>query len=75
MPCQICGCPTVRWLRVGTVATQFGCSPKKVRRMIKQGELDGIQFGGQWRVDHVSLDRYVRKDALLYPPPGNDSGD
>ena len=38
--CQVCGCPEVRWLRVRTIARQFGCSQKRVRRMVKRGEID-----------------------------------
>lgn len=69
MVCEICGCPTARWLRVGTVARQFKCSAKKVRRLIKRGELDGVRFGGQWRVDHESLDEYVREDSVRFAVP------
>ena len=64
MACPICGCPDVRWVRVSTVAQQFGCSEKKVRRMIKKGELEGVQFGREWRVDHRSLDRLVAGEAV-----------
>ena len=66
MACKICGCPPVRWLRVRTVARQFGCSAKQVRRLIKRGEIDGVLFGGQWRVDHQTLDEYVRKDSVRF---------
>lgn len=64
MICEVCGCPAARWLRVSTVARRFKCSTKKVRRLIKRGELEGVRFGGEWRVDHDSLDDYVRKDSL-----------
>ncbi len=66
MVCEICGCPSARWLRVSTVARHFKCSPKKVRRLIKRGEIDGVRFGGEWRVDHESLDEYVRKDSVRF---------
>ena len=64
MPCPVCGCPTVRWLRVLMVAEKFDCSEKKVRRMMKHGELEGVRFGGEWRVDHRSLDRLVRGEPV-----------
>jgi excisionase family DNA binding protein len=67
--CRICGCPEERWLRVSTVARQFRCSSKKVRRMLKCGELDGVRLGGEWRVDHRSLDDYVRKDSVRFAEP------
>jgi excisionase family DNA binding protein len=67
MPCKICGCPEARWLRVSTVAEQFRCSAKKICRMLKQGDIEGVQFGREWRVDHASLDAYVRKDSTQCP--------
>jgi len=66
MVCEVCGCPAVRWLRVGTVARQFKCSPKKVRRLIKRGEIEGVRFGREWRIDHDSLDQYVREDSVRF---------
>ena len=74
MACRICGCPEERWLRVSTVAEQFGCDPKSVRRLIKKGEIDGVRFGWEWRVDHESLDQYVRRDSVRFSvPAGEDS--
>ncbi|MHC5034101.1 MAG: helix-turn-helix domain-containing protein [Planctomycetota bacterium] len=74
MNCEMCGCPAVKWLRVGTVARQFECSPKLVRRLIKRGEIEGVRFGGEWRIDHASLDDYVRKDSVRFSvPPGESS--
>jgi excisionase family DNA binding protein len=64
MLCPTCGCPKTRWLRVETVAKQFGCSAKKVRRLLHQGELEGVRLGREWRVDHKSLDRLVRRHSL-----------
>jgi len=64
MGCPICGCPQVRWLRISTVARHFGCSAKKVRRLLKEGALEGVRLGREWRVDHNSLDRLVRQYSL-----------
>ena len=50
------------------VAEQFGFSDKKIRRMLKKGELDGVQFDGQWRIDHEFLDDYVRRDSVRWAP-------
>ena len=61
MMCRTCGCPPTSWLRVETVAREFGCAPKTVVRMIRRGEIDGVPFGRGWRVDHRSLDEYVRR--------------
>ncbi len=69
MRCKVCGCPELRWLRVGTVAQQFGCTPKVLRRLIKKGEIDGVRIGGEWRIDHQSLDDYVRKDSVRFSLP------
>jgi len=64
--CPVCGCPPARWLRVRTVARQFNASDKRVRRLIKSGELDAVRFGGHWRIDHESLDAYVRRDSVRF---------
>lgn len=69
MGCKVCGCPEVKWLRVSTVARQFKCTPKLVRRLIKQGQIEAVRFGGEWRVDHRSLDDYVRKDSVRFSVP------
>jgi excisionase family DNA binding protein len=69
MQCPICGCPDLRWLRVGTVARRFGVTPKVVRRLLKKGEIEAVRFGGEWRIDHESLDDYVRKDSIRFSMP------
>ncbi len=69
MMCRICGCPDKRWLRVSTVARQFECAPKTVRRLIRCGRIDGVQFGREWRIDHQSLDAFVRKDSVRFSVP------
>ena len=66
MFCEICGCPRERWLRTTTVARQFGASAKRVRRMIKSGEIDGVMFGGQWRIDHQSLDAMIKRESVRH---------
>jgi excisionase family DNA binding protein len=70
MPCEVCGCPEIRWLRTVTVAVQLECSPRTVRRMIQRGEVDGVRFGGEWRVDHESLDDYVSRDSVRFSVRG-----
>jgi len=72
MPCEVCGCPEVRWLRVTTVAEQFKCNTKLVRRLMREGKLDGLRFGFGWRVDHQSLDEYVRKVSVRFAEPVED---
>ena len=69
MVCKICGCPAQRWLLVATVAARLGCSAKSVRRMIQRGEIDAVRVGRHWRVDHDSLDDYVRRDSVRFPAP------
>jgi excisionase family DNA binding protein len=59
----------VKWLRVTTVARQFGCTSKRIRRMLKCGELDGIRLGNEWRVDHRSVDRLVRSRGFPEDAP------
>jgi len=72
MRCEICGCPRERWLKVSAVARQFKCSSKKVRRLIKSGQLEGVRFGAEWRVDHQSLDDYVRRESIRFGVPEAD---
>ncbi|MCD6415670.1 MAG: helix-turn-helix domain-containing protein [Planctomycetes bacterium] len=69
MPCETCGCPSARWLRVDTVARQFNCSPKHIRRLLKRGELSGMRVGRAWRVDHEALDDYVLRHSLRFDDP------
>ena len=71
MACQVCGCPEVRWLLVSTVAEHFKCSRKAVYRLLYAGAVDGVRIGAGWRVDHQSLDAFVRKEAVLFPPPAD----
>lgn len=66
MDCDVCGCPKVRWLVVRTVARQFKCSEKKVRRLIACGQLEAIKIVHEWRVDHESLDAFVSSHSLSH---------
>ncbi len=66
MACEICGCPESRWLSTETVAAQLECSARTVRRMIQRGEVDGVRMRGRWRVDHESLDDYLRMESVRY---------
>jgi len=70
MLCEVCGCPAGRWLSVGVIATHFRCSRKRVRRLIKMGELDAMMVGREWRVDHESLDRLVRRQSVRFSETG-----
>jgi excisionase family DNA binding protein len=64
MTCPTCGCPSTSWLRVSTVARQFGCTPRTVLRMIERGDIDAVPFGRGWRVDHRSLDDFLRQGTV-----------
>ena len=66
MACSVCGCPGRRWLSVGVVAAQFGCGAKRVRRMIRRGELDAVRVGREWRIDHESLDDLIRRSSVRF---------
>lgn len=67
MNCDVCGCPEARWLRVRTVARTLSCDSKSIRRLIKKGELRGMRLGAEWRVEHASLDAYVRSNRVGFP--------
>jgi excisionase family DNA binding protein len=73
MRCATCGCPQSRWLRVCTVAQQFGCSERSVRRMISRGQVDAVRLGRQWRIDHGSLDDLVRQGSVRPTWPVQDA--
>ncbi|MCK4301026.1 MAG: helix-turn-helix domain-containing protein, partial [Planctomycetes bacterium] len=68
MRCEVCGCSDAhaRWLRVSDVARQLRCSSKKVRRLIKTGELEGARLGATWLVDHRFPDQYLRRDSVRF---------
>lgn len=63
MMCPTCGCPQTKWLHVRTIARQFRCTTRTILRMIQRGEIDATKFGRCWRVEHESLDDYVRRGA------------
>ena len=63
MRCAICGCPNVKWLRVRKVAAQLECSPRTVRRLIQSNKVVGIRVRREWRVEHSSLHRLVRRQT------------
>ncbi len=64
MECPVCGCPSLKWLTVRAVARRFACSPKVVRRLVKNGEIAAVRIGNRWRIDHVSFDEYVRRESV-----------
>ena len=71
MECLVCGCPKLRWLTVRAVAQRFKCTPKLVRRLIKNGEIEGVRIGNRWRIDHQSLDDYVCRESVRFSTHGD----
>ena len=40
-----------KYMSPDEVADKFGVSRMTVYRMLKRGEIKGVKFGGQWRID------------------------
>jgi len=53
-----------RLLEVHEVAFLMKCSQETVRRLIRRGELIGVRFGNQWRVDPVDLQAYIESQKV-----------
>ncbi len=54
-------------LTLQQTAEYLQISERTVHRMVKRGELPGVQVGGQWRFDRETLRAMVRGDWT--PPP------
>jgi excisionase family DNA binding protein len=48
-------------LNILQIAAELGLAPKTIRALIKRGELRGVRFGRQWRVDSDELAVFIRK--------------
>lgn len=48
------------WLVPGDIAQEMHVSKDKVNRMCRTGELDGVQFGHQWRIRRSAFEAYLR---------------
>ena len=48
-------------MKILEAAAELGLAPKTIRALIKRGELRGVRFGRQWRVDSDELALYIRK--------------
>ena len=56
-----------KYLRLATVADQYGISVKTLRRRISDGTIPGYKVGGQLRVREDDLDRLVRRIPARVP--------
>jgi excisionase family DNA binding protein len=51
------------YLTVGQVATRLKVDPETVRRMLRDGRLDGVRLGGRkagWRISASSVTRLLK---------------
>lgn len=48
-------------LTVEEVARRLATTEASVRRWLRNGELEGIQVGDQWRVEPAALERYIEE--------------
>lgn len=62
MRCQTVAMPE-RYLSIADVAESLGLQAATVRRMLREGDLEGFQIGdrGIWRVAQSDLDSYVSR--------------
>lgn len=49
-------------LTVEDVARRLNTSEASVRRWLRNGELIGIQVGGEWRIERADLEDYIRRN-------------
>jgi len=49
-----------KFYSIDDLASLFGCSTKKVRRMIKCGDIGHYRFGRLIRISQADLDRYIQ---------------
>jgi len=52
-----------RFLTLADVAEVLNVTVRQVYALVRSGDLRGIQIGGrgQWRVEHVELEDYIRR--------------
>jgi excisionase family DNA binding protein len=52
-----------RWLLASEVADLMSCSEKKIKRLLKSGQIPGAKFGASWRVDWPSLNTQMERES------------
>lgn len=55
-------------LSIADVAVRLGFSRDAVRRAIRRGELPAVKVLGQYRVDPVQLERWLREQRVTPSP-------
>ena len=52
-----------RFYTIPEVAESFATSEAQIRRLLKSGDLEGIQIGGrgQWRIEDTKIDEYIQR--------------
>lgn len=49
-------------LTVEDAARRLNTSEASVRRWLRNGELTGIQVGGEWRIERADLEAYIQRN-------------
>ena len=58
------------YLSVDEVALKLKLHPRTIRRLLADGRLPGVRFGGkQWRVPADSLRSYIDREVAQRKPP------
>ena len=52
-------------LTVPEVAKRLRVSPTTIGRMLRDGRLPAVKFGGQWRITSATIDRVLRGEIRV----------
>jgi len=59
--CDVCGCSISLWLPVRPVAARLCVSPQTMYNLIRDGQVQAVKMGGQWRIRHAGFDAYLQR--------------
>jgi excisionase family DNA binding protein len=58
------------WVTVAEAAARTKYSPTQLRRLLREGRLEGKRFGRDWVLSLASVEAYQRTDPRPGRPPG-----
>ncbi len=62
------------YLNVDEVAAKLKLHARTIRRLLTDGKLPGVRFGGrQWRIPADSLRKYIDSEVAQRKPPTSES--
>ena len=65
-----------QWLTVEDVARRLDVTDETVRRLLRRGDLPGMQISKRsgWRVRAVDVDAFIRSRYRTFAPPKTETG-